>query len=278
MIDLDSLRIVDCYQWLNCGRTAAKQLNCDQSTVSRSWKRAQWLFESASATEDLQYVDLERRVHQCWRFTKGRDLRVHMFSWTNGLVKPNLPDSWVSNPLAMSTTAAPALQLLGDRVIDALCAPYPMVFDVNPEKFALIPLYSSSLVLLAPSDCVLSRERNLSHLDVCSMTRLGTLDFVPVEASSCSAKVDGQLFSSVESCEGEPVHRYWGTTLTPLVRRDLEVVDYVLSAPYMEYLVVLREWQEHGATLSLLRAIGEGLAGPSTQQCDQKQLALHCLD
>ena len=40
-------------------------------------------FSEASIDEDLLYVDLERHVHQSWRFAKGRDLRVHMYAWIN---------------------------------------------------------------------------------------------------------------------------------------------------------------------------------------------------
>jgi hypothetical protein len=46
----------------------------------------------------------------------------------------------VSNPLERSITEAPALRLLEDRVIDALCAPYPMITGLDREKFALLPL------------------------------------------------------------------------------------------------------------------------------------------
>ncbi len=274
MIDRGSLRIVDYYQWAGCGRLAAKQLSCNQSTVSRKWAESRWLFAAASIPEDLLYVDLERHVHQCWRFAKGRDLRVHMYRWVNRLLKEGLPVSWTSNPLEMSTTVAPALQLLGDRVIDALCAPYPMIANLDRDRFALIPLYSTGLVLLTRSDCVLANERSLSLRDVEVATCPGALSFVPAEVGSCSAKVDGQIFSSIGEVDVKRDYRYWGISLSSF--NGLKVLDYALSAPYAEYLVVLKEWEEHAQVLRLLHAIGDGLAGQSSYFCDQKQLSVHC--
>ncbi|MCX5947905.1 MAG: hypothetical protein NTY67_06915 [Cyanobacteria bacterium] len=99
----------------------------------------------------------------------GRDLRVHLYAWIN--------------------------RLLEDRVIDALRAPYPMISGLDREKLVLLPLYSTDLVLLARSDCLLANERDLSQLDVELTTRMGSLDFVLIEAGSCSLKADSQMFS-----------------------------------------------------------------------------------
>ena len=275
MIDLDSLRVVDYYQWLNCGRSAAQELGCNQSTVSRKWKGAQWLFGEASIAEELFYVDLERHVHQRWRFAKGRDLRVHMYAWINRLLRRQLPASWVSNPLERSITEAPALRLLEGRVIDALCAPYPMIAELDREKFALLPLYSTQLVLLVRSDSQLANERALSQLDVELATRVGCLDFVPIEAGSCSLKADGQTFAPQAGTGSGLDYRYWGTSLSSFA--GLKVLDYKLTAPYAEFLVVRREWEQHAETLALLRSLGDGLAGRSSRLCDEKQLSVHCL-
>ncbi len=199
-----------------------------------------------------------------------------MYLWINRLLKEHLPVAWTSNPLELSTTVAPALQLLGDRVIDALCAPYPMIAAVDRDRFALVPLYSTSLVLLARSECLLTKERGLSLRDVELATRPGALGFVPAEVGSCSAKVDQQIFSASGEVESRRDHRYWGTSLSSF--NGLKVLDYSLSAPYAEFLVVLKEWQEHAQILSLLQAIGDGLGGRSSRFCESQQLSIHhCL-
>ena len=123
-------------------------------------------------------------------------------------------------------------------MIDALCAPYPMITGLDREKFALIRLYSTHLVLLARSDCPLAKERNLSQLDVELATRVGSLDSVPIEAGSCSLKADSQMFSPQAWPGSGLEYRYWGTPLSTF--DGLRILDYKLAAPYAEFLVVWR--------------------------------------
>ncbi|MCX5947904.1 MAG: hypothetical protein NTY67_06910 [Cyanobacteria bacterium] len=63
-------------------------------------------------------------------------------------------------------------------------------------------------------------------------------------------------------------YRYWGTSLSSFA--GLKVLDYKLAAPYAEFLVVRREWEQHAETLRLLRSFADGLAGRSTQLRDEK--------
>lgn len=270
MIELDVLRIADFYAWLGCQKTTAQRLGCNQSTVSRRAREISRLGASLRSENQPDFLHLERRLHQCWRFRSGRDLRVHSYRWINPPLHRHLPTSWCSNPAVVSVTRTAPLELLGAHVIDALLAPAPVVADLDRSRFALVPLYLTPLLLLAPAGSTLSRETGLSDGDIATASRLGALDFVPATAAACSRHLDEQLFAAPRSVEVDPDPRpeaeqrldcrYWGTSLTPLVRPTLVVLDYQTPVSYSEFLVCRREWREHAEMLRLLEAVRQALA------------------
>jgi hypothetical protein len=198
---------------------------------------------------------MERRVHQNWRLSKQADLRLHVYPWTHCAINNSLPSGWRVNPPDISVTRQSVLGLLQARVIDALCAPFPLVAGIDQQDVALFPLFTTSLHLLCDSGSSLAQERALTASDIGFASRFDVLPFVPHEASDCSKRFDRQLFSG--SCSDGPkpcaTNRYWGTPLTPLVQKNLAMIDYEPLGVYSEYLVVLHEWQSHPCILQLLR-------------------------
>lgn len=269
MLELDVLGTADVYTWLGCQKLTARRLGCNQSTVSRRAREADRLGSLRSGCGQEDFLGLERRVHQCWRFSKARDLRVHAYRWINLQLHRALPESWLLNPPEVSVTRVEPLALLGQRVIDALLAPWPVVAGLDQAVFALMPLYSTPLLLLAPSSSPLSQETTLSARDVATASRFGTLDFVPAAAVDCGRHLDAQLFDGSPARHGTDADavaadpsippRYWGTPLTPLLRPDLVALDYRTSIVYSEVLVCRRDWVEHAELQRLLRAIRQAL-------------------
>ena len=217
----------------------------------------------------IELLEMERVIHQKWRFHQGEDLRLHVFRWSNHLIAKHAVARWRLNPAEVSATKRPVLELLERRVIDAACAPYPLIATADKGIFACLPLYRSCLQVMTNKNFDITHEKGLYSGDIATKTVLGTLQFVPPEAAHCSAHLDAIFFDAGESDKTTTrmPGRYWGTPLTPLVIPDLSPLDYVTSIPYEEYLVVRKEWagHPHVSTLhqtikqSMQRALGDQL-------------------
>lgn len=270
MFSIDTLRTADYYEWLGCGKRVGRRLGCHQSTVCRRWHEVSTLDGLNLAGERQNLLNLERALHQSWRFTKASDLRVHLYRWSHHLLAACLPAGWMANPQDLSVTRRSPLDLLEARILDAACLPAPLIDQLNPDRFTVIPLYSSPLFLLSPADAALSQEQHLSSTDIVAATSLGLLDFVPPEASRCSRWLDSQLFTGSGSDPTPPAvpppgfaARYWGMALTPLICEDLRILDWQVPFRYAEFLVLLPEWREHGCIQALLQAFSSRLRRPA---------------
>ena len=261
MLEAEHLRIADAYEWLGTGERAASALFINQSTVSRNIKQFRALGGHLKQCNCIEILEMERFIHQKWRFDQGRDLRLHAFSWTNRLIAKSSFVSWMLNLEDVSVTKKPALELLERRVIDAVCAPYPLIAAADQDVFACLPLYRSCLQVMANQDCDVVHEKGLRSGDIGARTALVALPFVPQEAARCSVQLDGMFFDAGNGSKAamrRPA-RYWGTPLTPLVMPGLSPLDYVASIPYEEYLVVRKEWAGHPHVSALHRAISQSM-------------------
>lgn len=300
MIEIERLRIADFYAWLGCQDAAAVELGCNQSTVSRRSREAAGLAGVSSRVEQADFLQLERRVHQCWRFSRSCDLRLHAYRWTNHLLRSRLPEPWRLNPVEVSVTPCSPVRLLQDHVIDALLAPWPVVADLDAQRFELVPVYVTPLVLLTAPAAPLACERGLSRRDIASLSTLGRLDFVPPVAADCSHHLDQHIFGASSSAPAEASHqaasdaafsgradgsaagmqnaarpqRYWGTPLTPLIRPDLISLPYPTPVAYSEFLVCLKEWRDHAEIDRLLSAVRRSLIDVGRAQPGLETLAL----
>lgn len=276
MLDLDHLRVADFYEWLGCQTIAAAQLGCNQSTVSRRSREARQLAAGRSSVAQQDFLSLERAVHQRWRFARARELRLHGYRWIQPLLRGNLPESWRLNPAEVSVTPVCPLQLLGDHVIDALLAPWPVVAGLDRRRFALFPVYSTPMLLLAPAAGSLALETGLGHAEIAGSSQLRRLSFVPPSAWDCTQQLDGQLFGTAATPSGETgvEGRYWGMALTPLIRTDLVALPWEIPIGYGEFLVCLRDWSGHGQMERLLAMIRRVMAFESRDRAGLETLAV----
>ena len=125
MLEVESLRIADAYEWLGTGERAGRSLFISQSTVSRSIKQFRALNDQIKQYNCMELLEMERVIHQKWRFHQGEDLRLHAFRWSNHLIAKQIVARWRLNPAEVSVCKRPVLELLEQRVIDAVCATYP---------------------------------------------------------------------------------------------------------------------------------------------------------
>lgn len=276
MLKIETLRIADTYSWLGSGTSAAKYLSCSQSKVSRKLREVEEIFDRRNGDGAGSLLAMERRVHQNWRFSKQADLRLHVYPWTHLAVNNALTSGWRINPPDASVARESVLDLLHARVIDALCAPSPLVASIDQQDFALFPLFTTSLCLFCDSGSSLAHERSLTASDIGLASRFGALTFVPHEASDCSRMFDTQLFSGSLSDALKPcaTSRYWGTPLTPLVQNNLRMIDYEPLGVYSEYLVVLNEWKSHPCILRLLRDIAMSIQSSPALEAGRDLLAV----
>ena len=267
MLEVEALRTADAYEWLGTGISASEYLKIHQTTISRVVKQVNIAKIKLVAIGAQDLLIAERKIHQTLRFKQGRHLRLHLYQWTNKIIHKEIPDNWEVNPIRTSATKAPAIQLLEKRVIDAICAPYPLIANVSEQNFSIIPLYSSFLQLLSNNGAAITRERGLSKADIASQSKLEKLDFVPSEASACSEILDAEIFAKEHRKEREKGldRRYWGIPFTLYTSKALQPISYKPICPYAEYLVVLKEWENSTIVCklqeSITRAIQKAVSG-----------------
>jgi len=257
VLELESLTLADAYEWLGTGSAAAEYLCCNQSTISRSIQKFRRLEKDLRESDCIDLLYQERSIHQRLRFAKGSKLRLHAYQWSNYVIRTHIPAEWTINPIAVSSTRKDVIDLILDRKIDAALLPYPLIADINTTWIECIPIFRSQLQLFTRKGSSLSLENNLSCNDIASSTTLQTLNFVPKAATECSKHIDASLFGRNLFVKPDPTDkeiRCWGIPLTTLIAPELKAVDFASPCPYVEFLVVRKEWAEHPMTVQLLHS------------------------
>jgi hypothetical protein len=126
VISLDCLAALDHLIWLRTGQRAAEALACAQPTVSRNSRRCLEVFGLELARSrgewrlvgDTELLNLERSVHQQWRWSRRCTLRLEAQHWSApGLDGLDLTN-WQRGNFNQLEYEQP-LALLEDGVIDA---------------------------------------------------------------------------------------------------------------------------------------------------------------
>ena len=115
MLEVEALRIADAYEWLGSGISASEYLKIHQTTISRRVKQVNIAEAKLVAIKAQDLMVAERKIHQTLRFKQGRRLRLHLYQWANELIHKEIPDNWEVNPIRISATKTPAINLLEKR-------------------------------------------------------------------------------------------------------------------------------------------------------------------
>ena len=153
----NALACLDLLVWLRTGQEAASRLSVNQSSVSRRVgevarvfglelrkSEGEWLFEG-----DPTLLNLERQVHQRYRWEHGEPLRLEAQYYSGPLFCPGLSGDWIRGNFDFLEVSTP-LRHLRDGVIDAWIATYPDLPDDDDPNFACFHLTRYPLGLAVP--------------------------------------------------------------------------------------------------------------------------------
>jgi hypothetical protein len=147
VVELDWLTALDGLIWLRTGHQVEAKLGIGQSNVSRLSRKCAEIFGLSLARGgsewnlkgDTTLLNLERRVHQAVRWSRGRPLRLEAQHWSGPLLCEPAPAGWIAGCFHFHEYERP-LQLLREGVIDAWVASYPDVPAATDPTIACIGL------------------------------------------------------------------------------------------------------------------------------------------
>jgi DNA-binding transcriptional LysR family regulator len=147
VVEFDWLAALDGLIWLRTGHQVEAVLGISQSTVSRVSRKCAEVFGVSLVRRgpdwhikgDETILNLERRVHQVVRWSRGGDLRLEAQHWSGPLLCSPAPAGWITGFFHFQEYERP-LQLLRDGVIDAWLASYPDLPAATDPTIACIAL------------------------------------------------------------------------------------------------------------------------------------------
>ena len=147
VVSIEELACLDTLIWLRSGAVAADRLGVAQSTISRRVNHVARLlnlrfFKPNGEWEtlgDQNILNLERLVHQRYRWFHGRVLRIEAQYYSVPLFCDPIPDGWTPGTFDFMEIHTP-LRLLRNGVIDAWIGCYPDVPDEDDSELACFHL------------------------------------------------------------------------------------------------------------------------------------------
>lgn len=147
VVKLDELACLDLLIWLRTGENAALRLHTSQPKVSRCVHKVSKVFEiSLSKTNrewdvegDQTLLNLERRVHQEYRWRMDAPLRIEAQYYSVPLFFDPNPEGWILGNCDYLEIHTP-LQHLRNGIIDAWIGCYPDVPEDDDPDLTSFPL------------------------------------------------------------------------------------------------------------------------------------------
>lgn len=178
------LSSLDGLLWLQAGEPVGALLRQHQTSVSRNQRKCAKAFRLTIEKErgrwriqgDTTLLNLERQVHQRARLDgKGR-LRLEACRWMDHLHDACIPKGWLAGSSRLNEPMR-SLELLHDRIIDALLLPLENDFDHAPWintfhlSSKLSPADDDIALLMRPEVAAHPASRELTHmLEACLKT------------------------------------------------------------------------------------------------------------
>jgi len=260
MISLQELESFDWLQWLGTGELAARQLCCNQATVSRHAHHVQATFGiklqrlpggTYGLTGNDHLLRLERQVHQVARFLGRRPMRLHLITGKGHLAN-GLPHGWCCNPSSRLEPQVDGPALLDSYVLDACIMQRPQVASLDPQRFCMIELFSSPLYLVSNGSNALSCEKGITAADLASQAELIHLHILPIATRLSTEKLHARLLAEQSQVAAEPSKvaylsespvkaKVFYVNALGLDREDRYRIDFGVSYMTRDYVVVLRE-------------------------------------
>jgi hypothetical protein len=276
VVDEEHLESLDFMLWMSGSHRASRLTHTNQSTVIRRARTVLSIFgteihrSSRHGWRDQGGTDLlqmERVVHQRFRFRGRRLLRLHSPYWSQPVVRPQLPRGWMTNPADPVHTCENPLELLRQNVIDA-CLVTPTQIEHPAEDLVRIDLVHSVIDLTifampAAESSAPQRASLAALLEQAPSFQLELFDFLPRTCREISRRWFETLFGPKvpdTAAAGDRVEhgQVKVAFLTPEMRGRLTspfLVDPSCPRSYRESLVVLRDNAGEPRFLELLAAL-----------------------
>ena len=263
MLSQEELESLDFLQWLGTGALAARQLCCNQATVSRHAVHGQKTLGISlqrqpggtyGVTGNDRLLRLERQVHQVARFLGRRPLRLHLITG-KGHLSMGLPPGWCSNlpcPLEYQVDGA---ALLDGYVLDACIMQRPQVASLDSQRFCVVELLNSPLFLVTNGAHALSQDKGITVADLASQAQLIHLNILPVATRLATEQLHASLLGNpklVTVQSEKAAHCADCATRAPvfyvsalgLGQHDRLRIDFGVNYSTSDYLVFLSENRE----------------------------------
>ena len=138
MVSVDNLDCLDLLIWLGKGAAVKQRLNFSESKISRMARRVADAFEVSlikrngewTVIGDTALLDLQRLVHQEYRWAMRRPLRIEAHYCSGRVLSGCLPESWIKGNFDPVEVQIP-LRYLRNGIIDAWIGVFP---DVPEEE------------------------------------------------------------------------------------------------------------------------------------------------
>ena len=263
MLSQEELESLDFLQWLGTGALAARQLCCNQATVSRHAVHGQKTLGISlqrqpggtyGVTGNDRLLRLERQVHQVARFLGRRPLRLHLITG-KGHLSMGLPPGWCSNPPCPLEYQVDGAALLDGYVLDACIMQRPQVASLDSQRFCVVELLNSPLFLVTNGAHALSQDKGITAADLASQAQLIHLNILPVATRLATEQLHASLLGNpklVTVQSEKAAHCADCATRAPvfyvsalgLGQHDRLRIDFGVNYSTSDYLVFLSENRE----------------------------------
>lgn len=279
-----SIQDLDCFDlivWLRTGEAAGQRIGYSQSKVCRTVAAVSKTFGISIEKQcnewyvlgDLTILNLERRVHQQYRWNEGRSLRLEAQYYSGPLFCDPIPNGWITGNFDYLEIHTP-LRHLRDGVIDAWIGCYPDVPEPDDPDFACFHLTRlPTHLVVAENHPLVTKGDAISMEDIRAYPSLALPDgaFPKVqrvleEQGLWNLTVDRLRYSKTEwegRVETDFVIGYASAFSIGLFEKPQIVLPISIPLIVGDSIVVRREFASHPHFLSLLtqlRQKAQGLA------------------
>jgi hypothetical protein len=252
MLDPEGLFSLDALVWLQSGDRAGAFLSANQSTISRRSRDCLRrlgisLQQCAPCQPDhpmQELLQMERQLHQLYRFRGGGPLRLFANYWVRSRLLEPLPAGWLAPPSDPVRPHPDPLGLLKARIADAALLSGPEVRDLDRRTWLVVDLACLPLEILVPSSSALARERGLGSGDLENLPALTFSPIVPLAVQSAMARLYSSL-TGESGPAGDSALRGQQPCIATSFTRHLwpgyVPLDITLPIPASDHLVMLAE-------------------------------------
>jgi DNA-binding transcriptional LysR family regulator len=275
VVSIEDLACLDLIIWLRTGARAASLLGISQPKVSRAVQAVSDRFGITIAKRrgewevlgDQTLLNLERHVHQEYRWRKDQPLRIESQYYSGPLYCDPIPEGWVAGNFDFIEIHTP-LHHLRHGVIDAWLGCYPDVPDADDPDLCCFHLTRlPTHLVVSPEHPLLNQAHPLSLEDVRQYPSLALPDnaFPKIQATLQSL----DLWNAPQGINRYEQQKWEGkigsdllvgyATALSIGQLDAAKVILPIQIPLDvgETLVVRKDYQQQPRLLRLLRHLSQ---------------------